>query len=157
MIKSLGLIAVLACAASAAPVELGNVGAALEDVGRRPGATQVRDSSSKWTRHLHWLGGSSRVELAPGQTESKWLELSSTEVVEDCEFEPRTGERCWQTFGETVRRTARLVLVGRPVANPSETFDVWLMGRDLSVDIISSPTRYDVAIKGSTIFLTARH
>ena len=157
MIKSLSLIAVLACAASAAPVEIGDVGAALKDVGRRSGATQVRDSDSKWTRHLHWLGGNARVELAPGQTESKLLQLSSTEVVEDCEFEPRTGERCWQTFGETVHRTVRLVLIGRPVSNPAETFDVWLMGRDLSVDIINSPTRYDIAIKGSTIVLTARH
>src|SRR5205814_8879419 len=106
---------------------------------------------------LHWLGGKARVELAPGQTESKKLELSSTEVVEECDFDPRTGQRCWQSFGRTEHRTVKLVVVNRPVANPTELFDVWLMGRDLSVDVIHSPTKYDIEFKGSTIFLTAKH
>ena len=155
MMKSLSLVALLACAASAAQVEVGDVGAALKNVGRQSGATRIHDS--KWTRHLHWLGGKARVELAPGATESGLLKLSSTEVVEECDFNPRTGQRCWQTFGRTERRTVKLVLVGRPVANPTETFDVWLMGRDLSVDVIHSPTKYDVEFKGGTIVLTAKH
>jgi hypothetical protein len=98
-------------------------------------------------RHLYWMAGCREVTLAPGASRSALVDLSSTEIVEECDVFP--NPQCRQTFGFTVRKNARLVAEGRATPG-AETFKLCLMGEELSVDLT---TQYTQVQQGDTLIL----
>jgi hypothetical protein len=123
---------------------------------REAGLERQAAAAKGFPRHLYWIQGCEDKTLPPGVNETAKFRLSSTEVVEDCDY-GFPGGGCRTTFGWT--RTlpdVRLVLKGRPAGNPAETFTVCLTGNDLGVLIMQTPTRYGVSVSGSDVVLTAK-
>jgi hypothetical protein len=156
------LLCLIAIAAIAAPVfaldvrfDQGvDVTAILRSIGRGDGAAHTRPSTPEG-RHIDWVSGDKMIDFEPGQTESASFELNSIEVVEACGA-ASAKPRCHREFGRTVRRVVRLFLVNRPASDSTETFDVWLTGEDLTVNVTQSPFEYDVKVVGGAIYLTAK-
>jgi hypothetical protein len=107
-------------------------------------------------RHLYWIRGCEDKTLPPGVNETGKFRLSSTEIVEECDY-GFPGGGCRTTFGWTrTVNDVRLILKGRPASNPAETFTVCLDGGALGVWIMRTPTNYGVSVSGSDVILTAR-
>jgi len=146
-------VAFAAASASAAPVDFDrgvDVGAALKAAAQQPAPPPVK---AQWTQHKGWMGDCKDVTVAPGQTRSEALPLTSVELVDDCDFQPQGGMRCFPGFGATVRKTVSLVFASRPASAPEERFRVCLDGYDAYVEYMSG--RYaQKAQPDGTIVLT---
>lgn len=106
-------------------------------------------------RHLYWMQGCEKKEMAPGVNETGKFLLSSFEMVEDCEY-GYPGGGCRTGIGMSYTRQLRLVLEGRPASNPAESFTVCLTGNDVSIMLMQTPTHYDVSVVGDDVILKAR-
>lgn len=146
----------LSVAASAAPAADIRFDQGVDVKAVMAGAGLARPAAQGFPRHLYWIQGCEKLEMAPGVNESKKFRLSSVEVVEECDY-GYPGGGCRTGFGwSEYRDNVRLILQGRPAGNPTETFTVCLTGRDLGIFLMQTPTRYDVSVVGSDLILKAR-
>lgn len=127
--------------------------AVLQTIGRETRSTLIVPAGMR--RHLQWMPGCQEVSMAPGISESPVYELASTELVEECDTpSPRDPGGCRQTFGETIRRNARLVVENRPATNSTEVFQLCLTGDRLSASTLRSSVRYMSLVDGDSVVLT---
>lgn len=157
--KTASLIAAAALAASgaraAAFVDF-NAGVSIPGLiqGMKEGPQPASPASSTPKRVVRWLGGVERIELPPGRDSHGPFDLSATAIVEECEFDPRGGMRCRETFGHTVREKGlRLVIRNRGRVNGSERFQVVLEGRQLWVEQLSVQRPYKFRREGQNLVL----
>lgn len=112
----------------------------------------VANASPK--RTVRWLPGYKDVVLQPGQTASEPFTLASTEIVENCTFDPRNGMQCRESFGRTNRETLRIVIQNRPQVPGPETFRVMLDGYSVFLWLHQVHQPYKYRREGNDLILT---
>ena len=112
----------------------------------------VANASPK--RTVRWLAGYKDVVMQPGQMVSEFFTLASTEIVEDCTFDPRGGMQCREGFGRTSRATVRIVISNRPQVPGPETFTVMLDGYSVSLWMQQVNKPYNYRREGNDLILT---
>lgn len=117
-------------------------------------AQNVSVANASPKRTLRWLPGYKDVVLQPWQTVSEPFTLASTEIVEDCTFNPRNGMECRESFGRTNYETLHIVIENRPQVPGPETFRVMLDGYSVFLWLQRVHQSYQYRRVGNDLILT---